>query len=177
MSQRFSDDATYTFGRWLHWLSAIVFILMVVGTDILAEYTRNSGDRNELYYWHISIGVLFLYLLFLRIGWVFVFPERRTHFAYRWQAIVARINHFGLYFLMIAVPLAGLLSELADAEQARVFGLFTLGGGEWILNENLAFYAEEIHLQLKWAVYGLLSFHVLGALSHRLKGLLSRQSS
>lgn len=169
MSQRFTSDTTYAFGRWLHWLSAIIFIVMVVGTDIWAEYTNNNADREALYYWHISIGVLFLYLLFLRIGWVFVFPERRTHFEYRWQAAMARINHFGLYFLMVAVPLTGLISELAGDETIQIFGLLTLGGGEWLLSADLAYYSEETHLLLKWGVYALLGLHVLGALTHWLE--------
>lgn len=177
MLQCFSNDFAYAFGRWLHWLSAVIFILMVIGTDIWAEFTRNGVDRDLLYYWHTSIGLLFFYLLFLRIGWVLVFPERRTQFEYRWQAIMARINHFGLYFLMVAVPLSGLLSELAVSEAVRVFGLLSLDAGEWLLNDDLAYYSEEAHLLLKWAVYALLSLHVLGALSHWLKGRQGQTSS
>lgn len=159
-------ENAYRLGRALHWATAIVFIVMLVTTDVLRELASNSAERRELYYWHMSIGVAFLYLLFFRYGWVILHPETRTRFASRWQAVMARANHFFLYTLMILVPLSGFLSSLADGDEVPLFKLFTMTGGEWLLNDDLAYYGEELHIWLRWPCYALLAFHALGALSH-----------
>ncbi len=166
MSRLRNPENAYRIGRILHWVTAIVFIVMLVSTDILIEVASNSAERRELFYWHESFGVAFLYLLFFRFGWVLVYPETRTEFHNRWQAFAARSNHYFLYTLMILVPTSGFISALADGDTIPLFKLFTMQGGEWIVNEDLGYYLEELHLWLRLACYVLLGAHVLGAVSH-----------
>ena len=70
-----ASDRTYQIGRWLHWISAAVFILILVVSDFAAAWAADDSDKRELFnYWHISIGILFFYSLLLRIGWAIVYP-------------------------------------------------------------------------------------------------------
>ncbi|HEY5717169.1 MAG TPA: cytochrome b/b6 domain-containing protein, partial [Motiliproteus sp.] len=65
-SDSITKDAGYRAARVLHWVTAAIFMLMLVITTVAAELTSNSAERHELYYWHMSFGVLFLYLLTFR---------------------------------------------------------------------------------------------------------------
>ncbi len=159
-------DLAYRIGRILHWVTAIFFMVLLLSTDIAREIVSNSAERRELYYWHMSFGLIFLYLLTFRIGWVVIFPETRTQFAFRWQAISARINHFLLYTLMIAMPISGFLFTLADGDEIPLLKLFILQPGEWLLSEDLGYYGKEAHIYLTWAAYGLMTLHAAGALTH-----------
>ncbi len=159
-------DLAYRIGRILHWVSAIFFMTLLLSTDIAREIVSNSTERRELYYWHMSFGLMFLYLLIFRIGWAVIFPETRTAFAFRWQAIAARINHYFLYTLMITMPISGFLFTLADGNDIPLLKLFVLQPGEWLLSEDLGYYGKESHIYLTWAAYGLMSLHIAGALTH-----------
>lgn len=173
MSERsISSDSGYRAARILHWLTAAIFILMLVVTAIAVEFTSNSSERHLLYYWHMSFGVLFLYLLTFRYFGAWVLPTTRIQFSSRWQAIMARTNHWFLYSLMVLVPTSGLLFTLADGDAVPLFKLFSLVPGEWIIDEDTGFYLGELHAWLKWPCFLLLGAHSLGAISHWLQGKL-----
>ena len=181
MSGSISNDQTYLIGRWLHWIAALVFVVMVIGSDYWTLQTSNSDERELFYFWHIGVGMLFSLFLLLRIGWMVAYPELRTQFDSRWQYIAARTNHYALYTLMILLPLTGVLTRLFDGKDISFFGWLPIELGEWIWDEpwderieDWQLYAEEIHLFLKWAVYVLLSLHVLGSLSHWWKKRIKR---
>ena len=183
MPERFSKDTAYIIGRWLHWLAAVLFLMMVVGTDIWTSYAESREQREVLDYWHISLGSIFVILLFFRIGWVILYPELRTHFDSRWQAIAARSNHWALYCLMIAMPLSGLVTQLFSGDPVSLFGqtLLVMPEAVFDINEGIfaddaAEYSEILHLFLKWPIYTLLCLHILGALTHWLKSALQRRS-
>ncbi len=184
MSLPLSNDTAYSIGRWLHWLAAIIFVVMVVGTDIWTDLAESSDQREVLDFWHIGLGAAFVILLFFRIGWVVRYPERRTQFDSRWQAIAARSNHWALYILMVLMPLSGVVSQLFAGDPVSLFGFapihladVILDINEGILADDVAEYSEELHLFLKWPIYTLLSLHILGALTHWLKSFIKRKFS
>lgn len=184
MSLSLSKDISYSIGRWLHWLTAIIFLVMVIGTDLWTDFADSSDQREVLDFWHIGLGMSFVILLPFRIGWVIRYPELRTVFDSRWQAIAARTNHWGLYVLMILMPLSGIVTQLFAGEPISLFGYLPIPLPEavWEINEGIfaddvAEYSEELHLFLKWAIYTLLSLHVLGALTHWLKSAYKRRVS
>jgi cytochrome b561 len=171
-----ASKTTYRIGRRLHWLAAVIFIVMVVGTDIWTDFAKTSDQREVLYFWHIGLGYGFCLLLFVRIGWMIRYPELMTRFATTWQALVARTNHYALYFLMAAMPLSGMVGELWEGERISLFGLLpiylsdsVLAINEGILADEIAEWCEEIHIFLKWPIYLLLSLHIAGATMHWLK--------
>lgn len=173
-----STDAGYRAARVLHWLTAAIFMLMLVITTLAAEMASNSAERQEIHYWHMSFGVLFLYLLTFRYFGAWVLPTTRTQFNSRWQAVMARTNHWFLYSLMVMVPTSGLLFTLAEGDAVPLFKLFILEPGEWIINEEVGFYLSELHIWLKWPCFVLLGAHTLGAISHWLqKRIKSRKDT
>jgi cytochrome b561 len=169
MSRISHPEQTYRIGRILHWLTAISFIAMLILTAVSIEFASGMSEREQIYFWHMSFGVLFLNLLAFRIFWVVLFPARRVDYSNPWQAWLARINHHLMYGLMILMPLSGFLFTLADGGSVPLFNLFSLTAGEWLQNEDLGYYGEELHMLLVWPCYLLLVLHISGALSHRLK--------
>ncbi|WP_210397899.1 cytochrome b [Motiliproteus sediminis] len=167
-----TSERGYKIARFLHWFTAAIFIVMLIATYFAAQWASNSSERALVYYWHMSFGVLFLYLLTFRYFGAFVLPTTRTHFDSRVQAIMARTNHWFLYTLMIIVPTSGLFFTLADGDPVPFFKLFTLEPGEWLIHEDAGYYLGELHIWLKWPCLVLLVLHSLGAMTHWLMGVL-----
>ena len=91
----------------LHWLIAIL-----VAAQIILGRTMTSlspGLRQfELYQLHKSIGITILGLTLFRLGWrLFHPPPPPPAHLMRWERVAARATHFGLYGVMIGIPLLG----------------------------------------------------------------------
>ena len=90
----------------LHWLIALAiaanYVLAWVSEDLPKE------ERMALMGNHKALGIAILLLTMLRIVWRLVHkapPLVETLKA--WEAALSRVTHAALYFVMLAVPLAG----------------------------------------------------------------------
>ena len=81
-----------------------------------------------------------------------------------WQRQVAHLTHWGLYLLLIAVPLAGYIG-ISRFPALEVFGLFTLPALA-APDKDAAATAFLVHAWLAWALLVLLAMHVGAALQH-----------
>ncbi|GAA4723479.1 cytochrome b [Sphingomonas lutea] len=113
---------------WIHWITALVVVTQVIlgfGFHRFAE--QGSPERMELFAWHKTIGALILVLALVRLAVRLMnppppYPENFP----RWERFVAVWNHRMFYFLLIALPLTGLLAVSGRAEGGWVplkFGL------------------------------------------------------
>ena len=160
----------------LHWLIA-GFVLANLGLGLyMADLPRSDPSRFMLFQTHKSIGLTVLVLSLLRLGWRLVNPipplPRGMHVLLRFAS---RTTHFLLYFLIIAIPLAGWagVSSSPIGLPTPYFGLFP-----W---PNIGFLAElpraakmqnlrlffTAHALLAYLTIGLIALHVLGALYHQ----------
>lgn len=111
----------------LHWVMAVAFFLMLGSGLVMAYGDLPKGDLFRLYQWHKSLGVLLLLAFALRIGWRLVArPPALPGYFPPWEAIAARLGHWGLYFCMVALPLSGwaMVSASVYGLPTIVFGLF-----------------------------------------------------
>jgi len=115
----------------LHWV-----IVVVMALQFLVGYTMTRIDDDEyegmlglsedrLFVIHTSLGVTVLALALIRLIWrastrLPDWASTLTHFERRFAHLVER----GLYLLMFAVPLSGILAALADDKNLVVFGIF-----------------------------------------------------
>lgn len=158
----------------LHWLiAAFIFAQLWMGFW-MEELAKGSFDRFQALQWHKSLGLTILMLSLVRLAWRLMNPappppahikpaERR----------LASAAHFGLYFLIIAVPLAGWATVSASP-----LGLPTLlyGVFDWPHLPLLANAADkkaaeqlmhQIHVVLIFSLIGLFLLHILAALRHQ----------
>ena len=163
-----SLNRVYLISRALHWICAIFFVLLVISMPIMLDQANNSAERTEVYMIHQSIATLFFLLLMFRFFW-FLFTKSsgtRIVFEYKWQFIMARINHSILYLMMITMPVTGLVSRVAAGKAVEIFNFQLIPATDMFLNKDIKFYTNETHSLLVNLFYVLIVFHILGAISH-----------
>jgi cytochrome b561 len=112
-----TDDArtaTYAKGaRLFHWITAaFVFVMVPVGIYMTerGEATNFDAITNLLYSWHKLGGFILLWIIAARLIYRFTKgapPDEPT--LEPWQKAAAHLTHWGLYGLLLAVPLLGWL--------------------------------------------------------------------
>ncbi len=157
----------------LHWLLALAILGMVFLGGYMSDLPRTDAGKYPLYQWHKSIGIIILLLSVLRLVWrlmhkVPAMPATTPH----WQKWAAKLAHFGLYGLMLGLPLSGwaMVSASPLNIPTVLFGIIP-----WphlpILPDlaNKADYAKffyETHELLVTLFWFLLAAHVAAALYH-----------
>ena len=159
----------------LHW--AVVVLIGVqywlaeraddlpLGMEKLATITR-----------HKSVGITILLLALVRITWRLLDRPPPPPRMPSWQRNAAALVHWGLYALLLALPLTGWMMSSAANYPVSWFGLLQLP--DLVMpSEELHEVLEEVHEALFVALLSLAGLHVLAALKHQFvvrDGLLSR---
>lgn len=110
----------------IHWLTALC-VLSAIGLGLYMTDLPVSPRRIKLYNWHKWLGMTALFLTFLRIGLRLTtvapaFPPTLSKI----QAQLAHVAHFGLYGLLLLVPLSGWLMSSAHGYPIQYLGWIRL---------------------------------------------------
>ena len=151
----------------LHWVTALLIIYMLVwGEGLIRGRPENhvAATNPGL---HASLGLSILILTAARLVWRLMNPPPPDVPMPKWQALASHVLHWGLYALLVLIPLSGLAAldrsiagkhpEYADL---TFFDLFTMP------HFPLAWFGSTHGLltNLAWA---LLALHVVAALKHQ----------
>lgn len=159
-----------------HWLIAVL-IIANLGLGLLAEKLPDTQIRVAIDT-HKSIGITVLGLVLLRIFWRMAHqpPPFSTGMA-RWERALAHFAHFGLYVLMLWMPLTGWLHDsawrAAPEIPMRLFGLFEWPRIAFIMGqpegekEYLHGLFGAMHEVGGYLLIALLLAHIMGALKHQ----------
>lgn len=178
--------------KTLHWIIAVLIIgLLIVGWTM---EDAPATSKFMIYTMHKSFGILVLALVLCRIVWrVADPPPPPAPEIPKLMHIAASLGHFGLYVLMLAMPLSG---WILNSAAGRPLNLFTIEGWSvpslttgleggpnpllsgWMLDlyhllgnpENaepkLRDFAGMMHGLLAYAIVALILVHVVAALYH-----------
>ncbi len=116
--------------RFLHWLTvALVGVQLPVGAymayrgNVLNVWDKLTG---ALYNGHKLVGLTILAVVVARIGYRAARGAPADEPSLEsWHRIASHLNHWGLYALLVCVPLAGYLG-VALFPALDIFGLFSL---------------------------------------------------
>lgn len=167
----------------LHWaIAAAIALNLWVGWwmgDAIADPAMKSAAI-AAFQLHKSVGLTVLVLSLLRLGWRLAHATPALPPMPDWQRHAARLTHWGLYALMVGLPLSGWLyvsTQWRDGAPLNVptlwfglfhvphlFGLDTLepaARGHW------AGTFGEAHAWLAYGMAALMAVHVGAALKHR----------
>jgi cytochrome b561 len=145
----------------LHWLTALLIVVQVWLGFTFHELPRADPDRAMFFTWHKTVGVAILLLALIRLAVRLMnppppYPDTMP----RWERAFAVWNHRAFYFLIIALPLTGLMAV-------------SKRGATTTLVADIPFPTiplpalGELHEPLVFATLGLLVLHVAGALKHQ----------
>lgn len=158
----------------LHWLIAgTIFLQLWIGFW-MHDLDKGSFQRFQALQWHKSVGLTILILSVARLAWRLwnPAPPAPPHMKPAEQRL-ARAVHFGLYFLIIAVPLAGWATVSASplGLPTKLFGVIDWPHISLLANaadkQATEHLMQEIHEILVFALIGLFLLHILAALRHQ----------
>lgn len=151
----------------LHWLTALLVVAQIY---IGFTFQDRAGPERGLWFdWHKTIGATILLLAVIRLGWRMMhkpppFPPELP----RWERLAAVWNHRIFYFLLIALPLTGLMA-ISGGSDAATTGL--VGGLRLPLIPGLSEATGDAmgatHEWLVTLTLALLVLHVGAALKHQ----------
>jgi cytochrome b561 len=157
----------------LHWLIALAIITNII--VILTVPEDRSPTMIAMMQFHMALGLTVLVLSILRLVWRWMNPlPPPPQGLNRWIRVSGTAMHHLLYFLMVAIPLAGWLMVSANHFSPSWFGLFhwpafpgfagldKAAGHQW--HETF----ESIHVVLGWAMIVLVPCHIAAGLYHHL---------
>jgi superoxide oxidase len=107
----------------LHWLTVLLIVVQFVSIWARETVDHHSNLAVTLLSLHRSAGVLIWIVVVTRLCW-------RRYFAYlppfppsmpRFQQILAKANEYGLYILLLAMPITGLARVLLRGEPFELF--------------------------------------------------------
>mgnify|MGYP006194607223 CR=1 FL=1 len=149
----------------LHWLMALLIGAAYATIELRELFPRGSDPREALKAWHYTIGMWVFALLWLRVVLRIVLGgPHHANPPPRWQKVAAGAVHLGLYVFMLAMPLLGWLTLIAEGDPMIWLGLeLPPPVGE---NEALAERFEALHETLGTVGYVLIGVHTAAALFH-----------
>ena len=161
----------------LHWLTALLMFAALPLAWAMVNAPRTDPGRELLFTIHKSVGVTILALAAIRL----ILRATRPRPAEptdmpRWMAASAVVSHWLIYAVLFAMPISGYLLSVAGGNPVSYFGLFDLPTIP--KNPDIQSAARFVHLSLQWAVYALISIHVLATAWHvavRRDGILDRE--
>ncbi len=160
-----------------HWVSAALMFAVVPIAWYMTTLDRTDPTREGWYNLHKSIGITILALSILRVIWRQLDTQPPLTGILRPLEVAAvHVAHVLLYVLLFAMPISGYLMSAAGGHPVVMFGLFDLPSLVPV-NHDLAKVGRFLHGIGQWAVYGLVSLHVLATGFHtfvRRDGLLGR---
>jgi cytochrome b561 len=154
----------------LHWVMAVAFILMLFSGLTMETNWYSKSLRFQMYQWHKSLGVLLLIAFFLRVAIRFIKPHPELPAQMKpLEKKAAKLGHFALYGVMLAVPLSGwvMVSSSKLGLPTLVFGLFEWPHVPGVQGmKAIHSFAYESHELLAYGLIALIVLHVLAVIKH-----------
>jgi len=165
VSPAFAVPAYNVTARVLHWLIAVLVLIMVpLGIVIANEW--GGPVQEPLYNLHKSIGVVILPLVVVRLIWRLTHPPLPLPAAIpAFQQTAAHATHWTLYGLLIVQPVVGLVATSAYPAPLPMFGLFELPH-VWPENRPLSERLFVLHRWLGIVIGVVAAMHICAALHH-----------
>lgn len=153
----------------LHWTTVVLVLAQVVLGFAFAEFMAKGPAQVQVFAWHKTIGALILVVALIRLGYRLAnppppFPPELP----RWRRIAAVWNHRAFYFLLIALPLTGLIAVSGMSPNGHT----TLAGGVSLpiipgIARETGETSGDIHVLLVFTTIALLLLHVAAAVQQQ----------
>lgn len=149
---------------WLHWLMAIMLVIVCLSMEFITLYPKESSGRTLMLSTHYLLGLVILILAVIRLWlWWLSEPVEKPDQA-RVQKFVAKAVFILLYGLMITLPIIGWVDIGLWNVSVSAFGwqLPQIASPDSLMAEELS----QVHILMAKAGYGLVGLHGAAALYH-----------
>lgn len=176
MQWRNTPDRFGALAKCLHWTSAAAFIAAYIVVYYVIWFMDDTSPESwPVLNIHWALGLLVGFLVLPRLLWRLLDVQPEDPPGSKLEHRLAQVAHWGLYGLLIVMPLTGYLGTGAPTN----FGLFNVTGFNetalfsWISNTyDLSYEAFEApidvvhHFLGKWVAWVVVGLHVAAALVH-----------
>lgn len=151
--------------RWVHWITAlIVGLMLIAGQRFGGE--MSDADRIFSLTGHSSLGAIIVVLVLFRLACRFSgFATPPDLGLPRAQEMAARLVQWGIYGLLIWLPVTGILTARSHELPVKPFGAFDISTHNAASFDSL----RMLHEWGTWALMALLALHIGAALMHAMK--------
>jgi len=159
----------------VHWAMLLLLVGVYAAIELREFWPKGTPVREAFKTWHFMLGLSVFFLVWIRIGARLLWAAPTPPQGPAWRNTAAAAVHFALYFLMIAMPLAGWLILSAEGDAIPFFG-FTLPP-LMPTDDAIGEQVKELHEMGGTIGYWLIGLHAAASLFHHyiLKdGLLAR---
>jgi cytochrome b561 len=155
--------------RLLHWATAAAILAMfVLGIWMIYFKPADSALRHRLYNLHESLGVTILLIVLLRVVVRISRPPPPLPAGMPGAVrLAAAFNHFGLYALLLVMPVIGFLSNNAQGVPLVWFELVRLPSA-LTKDDDAAHALSALHWAGALTLFALVGAHLGGAAYHAL---------
>lgn len=159
MTQARHDSLT----QFLHWATAIL-VISVYAIGFGREFLPKGDLKAWLMAQHIALGLITLALVVIRIVWRVTSPAIEPATISEQAHLAARFAHMGLYILMVAVPLVGLVAAFIKGRTVAIYGLAL--DNPFAINVAIGKFLEGVHELAAHGFLALIGLHAAAALAH-----------
>jgi cytochrome b561 len=154
--------------KTFHWLTLLAVVGMIALGWTMVGMSL-SPTKLQYYSWHKWLGMTVLIATLLRLIWRWLHPPPPLPAAMPgWERLAAHASHYGLYLLLIAMPLTGWMMSSAGGFPVMLYGVIPLPdlvGRDKALETTL----KSAHHWESIALIALVSVHALAALKHHIR--------
>jgi cytochrome b561 len=150
----------------------VVLVLLAWTLGVLGDELPRGSSRDLGLYVHTTAGLFVIVLTVLRLLWRLVDPSppaERTYFGEwlfaDWIGLGAKLAHFALYVLLVAVPVAGIVAQFARGDSLSIFGIVDIAS-PWPRDRAFANSVKEVHEVLAHGLWAVAGLHAAAALVH-----------
>jgi cytochrome b561 len=154
------------FPQILHWLTAI-FVICGWLLGQFGDFLPKGNPRAFGLLIHMTLGQCVIALLVARLLWRLANPPpppEPTLFG-RLLVVAAKLSHFTLYALLLAVPFLGIIVQLKRGHLLPIFGVWDVAS-PWPADRDVAKTVLRVHEYLADALLILAGVHSAAALIH-----------
>lgn len=166
MQLRNSPERYGAVAQTLHWAVAVLVLLAWTTGSFHDDLPRGAARAADLLA-HMSAGLAILAFACARLIWRMLDPPPRPEKTSLgiWADRGARLAHYALYALLIAIPVVGVAVQLVRGNPLPVFGLFEIHS-PWPADRAFAHDLKEAHALLANSLLALAGLHAVAALVH-----------
>ena len=158
-------------GRILHWTSVSLLIALIVTANQF-EGLAEGLDKKDLVNLHVSLGLIFLMIMFSRLYWRLtnVNPVHSYQIP-SWQKFSAIFLHRTIYAIVIFQSICGISSLIFSGKGIAFFSIFTI---PTFLTEQKLYLelSNTLHYVISIVIYPLFAIHISAAIYHQLFGVV-----
>lgn len=152
--------------QFVHWLTALCVICGFLLGQFGGVFPKGSPRAIALVV-HMTLGQCVVALLLVRFLWrqFNAPPPLEPTPLGKLTEVAARLSHFTLYGLLLAVPLLGIIVQLKRGHELPIFAVWYVHS-PWPVDRNLARSILSLHRTLADALLILAGIHAGAALIH-----------